>query len=341
MFKVLAKAPTRIDLAGGTLDLWPIHQVLSHKATVNIGITLEARVELTPSETNYFQLKSQDQSKSFVGDFRATTQSSDLPLIGLLLEALWHEGLPALKITTKAQSPAGAGLGGSSCLGITLAGALVRARSLVGDAIEVSEYELVRIVRDVESRLIHSPAGIQDYWGAVRGQVNLLNFPPGFVHVQTLSADSVRGLASELILCFSGKSRQSAINNWEIFKRVFDRDKFLIETLNQIGAIAEQCAEVAKLGNLATMLELSHQEWELRVKLWPNIETPETKRLDAAARAAGAHFSRVCGAGGGGVMAVFAPADLRDKVCAALIENAGVILDATVATTGLIVESIT
>ena len=45
--KITATAPTRIDLAGGTIDLWPIHHLLDHKATVNVGITCTATVQIT------------------------------------------------------------------------------------------------------------------------------------------------------------------------------------------------------------------------------------------------------------------------------------------------------
>jgi D-glycero-alpha-D-manno-heptose-7-phosphate kinase len=339
MIKVSARAPTRIDLAGGTLDLWPIHQVLDHKATVNVGVTLEAQVDVVSADDDRFRFVSQDQGQSFTGTYQMACQTRELPLIGLLLAALWHERLPALTITTAAKSPAGAGLGGSSCLGIALAAALWRARQVVEDVPTLGEHDLVRVVRDVESRLIHSPAGIQDYWGAVRGRVNVLRFPPGTVDVQTLAPAAVHGLSEELTLCFSGKSRQSAINNWEIFKRVFDGDRQLLRTFNEIGALAEQCAEAVRDGDLPRLLSLSQKEWQLRTRLWPNIETDETKRLDKAACAAGARFSRVCGAGGGGVMAVFAPPGRREAVRAALTEHGGLVLNATVAACGLTVEA--
>ena len=52
-------------------------------------------------------------------------------------------------------------------------------------------------------------------------------------------------------------------------------------------------------------LQISQEEWRLRKNLWENIETPETVWIDQTAKTYGASFSRVCGAGGGGVMAVF------------------------------------
>jgi D-glycero-alpha-D-manno-heptose-7-phosphate kinase len=335
MLKITAKAPTRIDLAGGTIDLWPIHQLLDQKATVNVGITLDAQVDLVQSNNRTFQVESNDLGIKTSGDWHQICQNQPLPLVGLLLKAMWREDLPALKITTSAKSPAGAGLGGSSCLAVTLCGALDAARRTLEGGPRPSDHELVQICSDVEARLIHAPTGIQDYWGALRGQINLLHFPPGGVKVTTISPDRIKALDNELIVCYSGKSRASAINNWEIFKRVFDGDKGLIAILNEIGEAAERCSDALKEGNLSRALLVSSLEWQLRVKLWPNIETPETKKLDIAAKKAGASFTRVCGAGGGGVMAVFAPQEAREKVKKALTENGGAILNARVADDGL------
>ena len=339
MIRVRAAAPTRVDLAGGTLDLWPIHHLLDHKATVNVGVTLEAQVEITESKDGRFHFTSQDQDVAFSGDFAKAVATRELPLLGLLLAALWKSDLPGLNVVTAAKSPAGAGLGGSSCLGVTVAGALWKARQQVETTRDLSEDELVRTVQDVEARLISAPTGVQDYWGALRGRVNILTFPFGRTDVETLPPERLSGLTDELVLCYTGRSRASAINNWEIFKRLFDGDRQLLGIFNDIGSAAEQCALAVRDGDLTRALYLSQKEWQLRTRLWPTIETTETRRLDEAARQAGARFTRVCGAGGGGVMAVFAPCEQREAVKAALTNASGVVLGATVAPTGLTVEA--
>src|SRR5689334_10173612 len=130
MFKVTATAPTRVDLAGGTLDLWPIHNLLPQKATVNVAISLNATVTVETSPDQRFHFKSLDQAISDSGSYLEICQSKKLGLLGLLLSAVWREDLPALVVTTTAQSPAGAGLGGSSCLAVTMLKALWQARNL-------------------------------------------------------------------------------------------------------------------------------------------------------------------------------------------------------------------
>lgn len=344
MIRVRATAPTRVDLAGGTLDLWPIHHLLDLKATVNIGVTLDAQVEVRTRDDRLYRFLSQDQFLEVQGDRASVIANAALPLIGLLLGAIWPEEAPGLTITTQAKSPAGAGLGGSSCLGIALASALYKARQLWEKnqgrtvAPALSDDSMVRLVQDAEARLIRTPTGCQDYWGGLRGRVNVITFPFGRVDVETLPSQTVRGLGDQLILCYSGKSRASAINNWEIFKRLFDGDRALLTVFQEIGAVAHDCAREIQKGHLKKALQLSEQEWKLRTRLWPTIETEETRRLDLAARVSGADFSRVCGAGGGGVMAIFVSPDRKSAVAAALAAAGGQVLNAGVAEQGLVLE---
>ena len=344
MIRIRAIAPTRVDLAGGTLDLWPIHHLLDQKATVNVGVTLEAQVELSTRDDKDFEFISLDQTVQVRGSRDHVTKNQSLPLLGLIVGAIWPEDGPGLTIATKAKSPAGAGLGGSSCLGIALAAAVYKARQLWETKTHrsvspsLSDPELVRLVQDAEARLIRTPTGCQDYWGGLRGRVNVITFPFGRTDVDTLPSSTARGLDEQLILCYSGQSRASAINNWEIFKRLFDGDKSLLSVFQEIGQVSLDCAQAMRLGRLHDALNFSEKEWRLRTTLWPAIETNETKRLDHAARECGATFSRVCGAGGGGVMAVFAPPEKRTLVIRALTQSGGTVLKAGVAEQGLVVH---
>ncbi len=340
MKRIQVRVPTRLDLAGGTLDLWPIHQLLDRKATVNLGVTLDAGVtiEELPAGSAYV-LHSADQGKEARGGFDEVTKTPELPLIGMLLGACWDAKLPPLSIHTSARSPAGAGLGGSSCLGVAICAGIAQMRTRFHGGPAFSETDTIAVVQDVEARLIHAPTGVQDYWGGMRGNINVLRFPPGGrTVVSTFAPSQLAGIDDELILCYSGKSRQSAINNWEIFKRIFDGDRELLATFRRIGDVAADCGDAVEAGKLDRVIELSEKEWKLRLQLWPAIESVETKRLDQAARAAGARFSRVGGAGGGGVMGIFAPKDKRGAVTKALTAAGGQVMDATTASYGLTFE---
>ena len=112
--------------------------------------------------------------------------------------------------------------------------------------------------------------------------------------------DNLANLNDLVTIVYSGASRQSAINNWDIFKRFYDGPSKLRSTIEKIGAISAQCAEAVEKNCWTTALEASEREWKLRCQLWPKIETTVTTEIDRLARKNGAIFSRVCGAGGGG-----------------------------------------
>ena len=331
--RVKVTVPTRIDLGGGTLDIAPLHQILERKATVNFGITVFAEAEATVAAQ--FEIKSDDFGVHKTGDFRSIVGDRDLPLLSRLMRLAWDESLPPVKLETRSQSPTGAGLGGSSCLAVAIYVALRRLRhELRKEVWQLDDHELVRTVQDAEIPIIFAPTGCQDYWGGVRGGINVISFPPGETKVETFPISHLPGLSEQLIVCYSGKSRASARNNWEIFKRAFERDTHVTKIINKIGAISEELAASIRRGSLSDTFMWSQKEWELRTALWADIESPETQRLDRAAKNAGANFTRVCGAGGGGVMAVFANKEDQPKVIKALQADGGIILDAKVAASG-------
>ena len=60
MKKIKAKSPTRVDLAGGTLDLWPLYLFHKDAVTINLAIDIFTFAELTPRKDKKIILKSQD-----------------------------------------------------------------------------------------------------------------------------------------------------------------------------------------------------------------------------------------------------------------------------------------
>lgn len=335
MFAVCVEAPTRIDLAGGTLDINPLFHILDRPITVNMGITLNAKVTVRPHESGSFFFNSKDQELKSEGSFHDVTQSQELPLFGLLLKEFWREDWPTLSIESSCLSPAGAGLGGSSCLAISMAFALQYTAQRLGLQEVDDEYDLVKKVQNIETRLIRCPTGCQDYWGAVRGRLNVLSFGAGGVAVETINPEHTQYLSERMLVCYSGRSRASGMNNWSIFKRVFDGDDSLLAKLNQIGQISSKVSEAIRASRWNQVIEMSKEEWQLRKSLWPEIETAETKAIDKAALEAGATLSRVCGAGGGGVMAIFVEPELKNKVAEKVIEAGGQLLDATLSKQGV------
>ena len=329
MFQITASGPTRIDLAGGTLDIWPIHHLIPKKATVNIAIDLKSNINITPTKNSHFSIDSRDLGIKVEGDYDKIITDKTLPLLSLILKALWRKDLPSLEIKTEARSPKGAGIGGSSSLALIAYAGIRQARQLYDPLEQIDEQNLINTVRDLEAKLIKTPTGCQDYWPCLRGGINIINYDFGLTKVDTLDTKAFQELKKWMLLYYSGKSRDSATNNWEVYKHFFNQDKKTIQTFTKIGELALACAQALKQYQIKKALTFSKQEWLIRKTLWPQIETKETKRIDNIATSNGAFFTRVCGAGGGGIMSLFAPPEKHHTITQALKNEAGTILTST------------
>ena len=57
---ILAQAPCRADLAGGTLDLWPLYLFHPGAVTVNFALTIFTNCRITPTPGKGIRLRSLD-----------------------------------------------------------------------------------------------------------------------------------------------------------------------------------------------------------------------------------------------------------------------------------------
>ena len=119
---ITASAPARIDLAGGTLDLWPLHVLHPGSCTVNVAIDRRAGCRVSP-RTSDFLARSRDLGLERRADTAAELLGSPrTALLGSLLDAL--QIAQPLEIEFWSEVPFGSGLGGSSALTVALLGAL-------------------------------------------------------------------------------------------------------------------------------------------------------------------------------------------------------------------------
>jgi D-glycero-alpha-D-manno-heptose-7-phosphate kinase len=205
-----------------------------------------------------------------------------------------------MAVATQSRVPAGSGLGGSSALAVAIAGAVGRATGR-----ELGPDEIWPLTRDAEARAIAVPTGIQDYHPAIRGGVLCLHLDPAAIRVESLAVDPAR-VEESLILVDAGATRFSGINNWDVFKGQFDGDGRVRGALAAIASVARQVRDALVAGRFEDLIGLMREEWEARKRLAPGWTTPEIDRIAEVVRAAGG-AAKVCGAGGGGVVAIWAP----------------------------------
>src|SRR5687768_17376813 len=217
MNKVTVRAPVRADLAGGTLDLWPIYLFHPGARTVNVAISFYAESEVCETGDGAIEIHLTDQQ--YRQRYESLQAMSADPKAALLHRALEHFKLSGISITTRTDAPRGSGLGGSSALSITLVRAL---SEIAGQPVEGED--LIFLVRDLETRLLGVPAGIQDYYPPVFGGLASLHLTPGKPARHALQA-TAHDLGAHMLLHYTGVSHFSGTNNWELYKRQIDGDE--------------------------------------------------------------------------------------------------------------------
>lgn len=329
-----ASAPNRIDLCGGTLDLYPIYILLGGVTTINAAISVKSRVTVTPRKGPGLKFVSQDlNAEMSFQSLKKLETGTPFDLVSLLVKH-YEPGI-GMDIRTENQAPLGSGLGASSALLVALSSALNR---LTGRGF--SKEEIIARGADLEARLIGVPTGKQDYYAAMFGGVSAIRFLEGETVRENLNLE--RGfferLDDSLVLAFTGKSHFSAENNWAIIKKVVDRDKKTIRLLERIRDLADGMREALLKSDFKKACAFINDEWNIRKRLARGVSTPAAGRMIKAALSAGAGCAKLAGAGGGGCLMALAGPGKREKVVRALEKAGAEILPARIATRGLVIR---
>ena len=330
--RITASAPTRIDLAGGTVDIWPLYLFHENAQTLNTAISLRAYAEIVPRTDGKVVLESIDSSKTVeVASWHELAGRNGLPLLAKL--AYFFKATD-LTLRTRSESPAGAGIAGSSALNIAVCGALAEWAGM-----RLTAEELLTIAMNVEAQVIHVPTGLQDYRPAYYGGVAAIELRPDGVKRSPLDIDPVE-LQQRMVLAYTGAPHFSGTNNWEIMKRRIDGDPRVVECFDRIVTAAAGLRDALERGNWASVADEINKEWEARKTLAPGVTTPMIDTLISNAFVAGARAAKVCGAGGGGCLFCLAEPQDVAAVRDALSAGGARVLEYRIETDGLRVQTV-
>jgi D-glycero-alpha-D-manno-heptose-7-phosphate kinase len=334
--RIEARAPTRVDLAGGTLDIWPLYLFHPGAVTVNAAITRYAYcvIETHAPGDGKIRLVSRDthQEETFASFAAlASAKKYRLALLAELVKIFRPPG--GFTLTTDSEAPAGAGIGGSSAMAITICAALDK---LTGAA--KSKVEWIHISRDAEAIVIRVPTGTQDHYPPAFGGAAAIELLPGRERRSELRVDLTE-LEQRLALCYTGKPRQSGINNWEVYKSHIDGRKNVQRNLAMISGVAQEMRCALERSDWTAAGRLMREEWSFRRKNLPTISTRTIDAIIAGARSKGALAGKVCGAGGGGCVVLLIEPEARAAVAQAVERAGGQLLPMKIDRTGVQVEA--
>jgi D-glycero-alpha-D-manno-heptose-7-phosphate kinase len=327
---IIAQAPCRADLAGGTIDLWPLYLFHSGAMTLNFAVNILTTCRITPLKGRGIHLRSLDTGReenfeSF--DEVNTRKKFKLPIAGRLLQ--FFAPKEGVLIETDSESPAGAGISGSSALMIATTAALARFtnRHLTLEQMRV-------IAQNVEAQIIEVPTGCQDYYPALYGGVSAIRLDADGIHREAIPI-APEEIESRFVLAYTGAPRKSGINNWEVFKSHINGDKRVFRNFERITAIAISMHQALVAAQWDDVGRLLREEWKLRRSNAPGITTPLIDKLISAAAKHGGRAAKVCGAGGGGCLIFLVEKGAASRVATAIGDAGARVLPLQVARDGL------
>lgn len=326
-----SSAPTRVDLAGGTIDIPPLYLFHEGAATVNFAVSLLAKCTIETRNDDRVVLESVDRGVSFDTTVDRIADLKDEPRLELLSKLVYFfKPQTGFNMIAESEAPAGAGLAGSSTLNIACIGAL---NKLVGDRYRPERF--IQIAANVECQVIRVPTGYQDYYSAQYGGAACIHFGPAGMDREAMDID-VDTLQRRIVVCYTGEPRNSGTNNWEITKRHIDGDRDLFDIFEGIRDSSLAMRNALLANDWDSVGEILRDAHPHRKRLSPHITTPQMDMLIDKALANGAIAPKVLGAGGGGCIAFFCEDGRKADVENALAAEAGAeVLDWCLAKDGL------
>ena len=328
--RITAKAPCRVDMAGGTLDIWPLYLFHHQAVTVNFAVDRYTTATIETRADAEIHLRSTDLNReehfTSLAHLNATTKYK-LPLLAWVVRHF----APTIgfSLATDSEAPAGAGISGSSALIIAVSSALSRLTGAGHNLEKIRE-----ISQNIEAQIIRVPTGSQDYYPAMYGGVNALELSCAGITRHAIPVDPEE-LNRRFVLAYTGLPRNSGINNWEVMKAHIDGSPRVYRNFERIAAISNAMRNALQTANWSDAARLLREEWSFRRKNAPGISTPFIDHLIKTATRQGAEAAKVCGAGGGGCVFFLVSPESKARVAASIVKEGGTVLPASVALQGV------
>ncbi len=309
MNPIIIESPTRVDLAGGTIDLWPLYNFVGHAQTINVAIDVLTKVVLTPRNDQKIILESIDlKVKKEYLNLHEALADSDQRMRLLQTQLQFWQPNHGFELVTSSQSPVGGGLGGSSSLTISL----LKAFSILMKQPFKDVHQMVHVAHNLESEILGTPTGTQDYYPAASGGVNILKYSTWGIAQEVIEIPIE--LNNYFMLIYTGKSHHSGMNNFAVMTDAVAKDQNTLQCLKELRDIAIDTISAVKAKKFALIPECFRREFSARIRLAPEFSSPEIEKLAELSLQNGADAVKICGAGGGGCVLVWCAPEKQAQV---------------------------
>lgn len=298
--KTRARAPLRLGLAGGGTDLSPYCDEFGG-AILNMTIGRYAFASILPRDDGKVVFEADDIGVA------ENYEEGGASLGELLLHRGVYERMIsefnssnrlAVTIRTTVDAPAGSGLGSSSALVVALVDGM---REILGAPL--GQYDVAHLAWEIERKNLGLSGGRQDQYAAAFGGINFIEFLRDdrvIVNPLRVSEAIYHELESSIVVCFSGRSRQSAAIIDRQTSGMLSGSSGTLNALHQLKDDAIAMKQALLSGDIDLMAEILSRSWKAKQATAQGISTDNIDRLFEVASSNGALAGKVSGAGGGG-----------------------------------------
>ena len=322
---IRARVPLRLGLAGGGTDLSPYCDEFGG-AVLNTTIDRYAYAFIEPSDDGRLHFCAPDlgQEEAFPLDLDALAGARLVLHAGVTRRMVTQFAggrLPAMRITSFVDAPAGSGLGSSSALVVALVEAFRASMAL-----PLGRYDVAHIAFEIERLELRLAGGKQDQYAGTFGGTNFLEFLAGnrvIVNPLRVAPAILNELQTSMVVCFTGVSRRSEAIIEDQQRRMQVAGGDALESLHRLKGDAIEMKEALLRGEIGRMAAILNRSWAAKQRTAAGISTGRIEELFAVATASGAIGGKVSGAGGGGFMMFIVPPSQRFATIRALNEAGG------------------
>ena len=311
MKRIISRTPIRISFFGGGTD-YPAY--FSRHPGAILGTTIDKYTYISLNTlSDFFEYKLR-VSYSKIELVTALDQIQHPSVRGCLS----HRGIfPLLDVHVSSDLPAKTGLGSSSSFTVGFLNAL---SAMEGR--KISKQRLAEEACFVEQNVIGERVGSQDQFHAAFGGMNIFEFSNSQIKVRPLiiSQEKKSLLQNHLLVFYTGITRYAN----DIVKEQIDKTKSLdndsyLQRMYEMVFEAEDIISSASTAEFMPLLgKLLDEGWNLKKRLSTKISNDFIDELYTSALANGAYGGKICGAGSGGFLALFAPPSAHPKLRTAL-----------------------
>lgn len=319
-----SKAPLRIGLAGGGTDVSPYCDLYGG-AILNATISLYAYASIELLDTNQIIIEATDRNESVTYE-----KQDELPIDGQLILAKGvynhivrkYGPIPSgFKLTTFVDAPAGSGLGSSSTLMVAIIGAFAEWLHL-----PLGEYDIADMSFTIERQELAMAGGKQDQYAATFGGVNFMEFYEKnrvIVNPLRIKQKILFELGNNILLYYTSTSRLSSDIIAAQSKNVTDKNQGSIDAMHQLKEQAYMMKDAILKGEIHKIGDILNYGFQHKKQMAKGISNTALDEIYDTALAAGATGGKISGAGGGGFMMFYCPANTRFSVMRALEKYGG------------------